>query len=351
MSKRPKKANQIPVNGGRMAPFQFERPALSGRYQLTVVPVFDTAHPKSRIDRPVEGGRGFYRFSFSLCLPGGQSFLPSIDFDQMLQKGTSLLTVPKEVQYLKIELSTGAEQVEVRLYTNGEGILARGELHVLASNFVEAETTALDLVLPMLSWWCYNFDVPIDIGTYQLFEESTDITKVNAVFPGKACAFNLANHRSEPEHRLLLSAYREAVNALNPFYQALSYWRVIEGVYKARDLRRAEATRRGDPIRQPNERLPATVDELALPDRYHKEYFEPYLGLKYTVIIKERLRDTLRNAIAHLDPERSVLLSADRYEDLVTCERAVPVLRYISRVLLAAEVAGVEMPAATANTE
>jgi hypothetical protein len=64
----------------------------------------------------------------------------------------------------------------------------------------------------------------------------------------------------------------------------------------------------------------------------------PFAGFKFTRVM-ETLRPTIRNAVAHLDPtgeERSLV--ADRWEDVKTIWGAVPVLRYMARVLLEDEV-------------
>lgn len=62
------------------------------------------------------------------------------------------------------------------------------------------------------------------------------------------------------------------------------------------------------------------------------EGFKRYLGKKFTVV-RDNLRGTLRNAIAHLDPEKGDI-SPDRFDDMIRCEDALVVLRYIARTML-----------------
>jgi hypothetical protein len=45
------------------------------------------------------------------------------------------------------------------------------------------------------------------------------------------------------------------------------------------------------------------------------------------------MRGTLRNAIAHLDPNGDSLV-ADSFADIRACEQTVPVLKYIAREML-----------------
>jgi len=42
-------------------------------------------------------------------------------------------------------------------------------------------------------------------------------------------------HVSKIEHRPLFASYREGLSAINPFYQALCFYRVIEGINKLRN--------------------------------------------------------------------------------------------------------------------
>ncbi len=53
-------------------------------------------------------------------------------------------------------------------------------------------------------------------------------------------------------------------------------------------------------------------------------------------MLDNELQDAFRNAIAHLDPMRSVL-TIDNIDDVKAAERAVPIIRYISRVMLGNE--------------
>ena len=49
--------------------------------------------------------------------------------------------------------------------------------------------------------------------------------------------------------------------------------------------------------------------------------------------MRDDLKETIRNAVAHLGDFESVL-DADRYDNVVTCARAIPVLKYMSRKML-----------------
>ena len=65
---------------------------------------------------------------------------------------------------------------------------------------------------------------------------------------------------------------------------------------------------------------------------FTEEAFRPYLGRKFSWAI-EQFRGLMRNAIAHLNPEDDVL-DIDRFDDVMLCQNAVPVLQYMTRRML-----------------
>ena len=81
--------------------------------------------------------------------------------------------------------------------------------------------------------------------------------------------------------------------------------------------------------------MPARLEDLPSQDALVREFFQPFLGRKLTAVV-EHFRPLIRNAVAHLDPAQDVL-DIDRYEDVTTCERAVPVLRYMAHRFITAE--------------
>jgi hypothetical protein len=140
--------------------------------------------------------------------------------------------------------------------------------------------------------------------------------------------------------RYLLAAYREGICSTEPLYQALSLFKVVEGVYKLRGQRMDTKLTAGNSDREPGERLP---EQVAVPTSTRSEAelvdaLRPYAGKKFTQV-RDDFRVILRNAIAHLDPDADPLAS-DNYADLERVHLALPVLKYMSRILLASELPG-----------
>jgi hypothetical protein len=57
--------------------------------------------------------------------------------------------------------------------------------------------------------------------------------------------------------------------------------------------------------------------------------------------VHEYYRDLIRNAIAHLSQLDGVI-DADSYDDISTCERAIPVLRFMARRMLQNDLDSIE---------
>lgn len=321
-------------SGETVPTIQIPRPDINGREQIIIVPELAPAAPGASIPRSPEGSPGSYIITFLLSIPGKEQFRDELDLNKLIQSGDSLLLLPQEVAQVQITLFNDKETVLVTIVKNDHGALARAQLQLFGSNFVEAETNAYNIVMPLLSRLSYLHDVAIDITGYQVIEEQTGSQKwmVGLIGKAKAFEFNIADV-SKPPYRTVFSAYREALNATNPFYRLLCFYRVIEGVKKLRTQRRATALRAGDEYREPpDERIPSAESDCGGSDPVVLDSFKPYLGKKFTWVLNQ-MRSLLRNAVAHLDPEGDTL-DADKYEDIATCEQGLPVLKYISRVML-----------------
>jgi hypothetical protein len=144
---------------------------------------------------------------------------------------------------------------------------------------------------------------------------------------------------STPEHRVLLAAYREGLSSAEPLWQALSLYKVAEGVWARRAQRRAADKAAGRPIHEPSERVPADLSEVGHPREQEAlaASLRPYAGKKFRAAFDD-VRATLRNRLAHLDPD-SDPLAQDSWEDMRRVREAIPALRWMSRRMLEAELA------------
>lgn len=322
-------------------------PDYGTRIHLALEPIFKPEDPRSLIPRSPEGSAGFYRVTFVLGTPGTQEARTHIDLDRFMKSGDSLIAVHDEIQQIEVRIWNDQEERIIYFSKNSRGRIAQAKIRLFAPHRSFAERYAYDLILPVLSWWSYKYDISLAISGYHILEEETDIESICFNTPGKIRVFQGDEQGlSHWELRPMLSAYREASNASNDFYKFLCYYKVIEGVYKLRNRKHEKAIQNGLQYHRPAERMPQHDSDLKDVEWDELRYFQPYLGKKFTSI-RDDLRNTVRNALAHLDPFSEALV-ADRFDDLVKCEESVPVVRYISRVMLQREL---ELGTADSSTQ
>ncbi len=320
------------------------RPEVNQQVNITVVPESASNAASGSIPPSSTGLPGYYTVTFLLSIPGKEQYYDALDVSDLLEKGNSLLVVPSPVAQVKARISNEHQSHEVMFSVNTQGALAKVQMRLFAENILEALKGTFDLVTANLSWWSYHHDVALDIAGYHVLEEQTQSYKlvVGLIGKTKAMDVNIFNTAalSEPKYRPLFSAYREGMNASNPFYQLLCFYKVALGTQELRKQRRKATLDAGEQYQEPQgECIPGRVEDLGATYQESLDAFRPYLGQKFTKVL-DQLRGSLRNAIAHLDPTEVTgkSLSADKFEDIVMCEQAIPVVRYVSRVLLRNEV-------------
>lgn len=211
------------------------------------------------------------------------------------------------------------------------------DFEVNADSFKHAASLGHDVVAPVLSVWAYLHDAPITTSGFQIVELATGTQQFWVRMLGAVKAFADAAGASHLDHRVLLSAYREGISSTEPLWQALSLFRVIEGVFRMRAERLSVLIAGGQkpPSQQP-ELFPADVTTIGQPNDFGlHDSLKPYAGRKF-MKIHDDIRSTLRNAISHLDPDGDILVQ-DRWEDLQLVERTLPALRWMARQLLDTE--------------
>lgn len=337
--KHPRKKTPIE----RSNQIQMPRPETNERVQITVVPEFANA-ASGPVSSSPEGAPGYYVVTFLLAVPGKEQYYDALDFAELLEKGNSLLAVPSPVAQIKVTIFNDHESQDMICFPNAQGALAKVQMRLSATSFTDAGRQAFDLAMANLSWWSYHHDVALDIAGYHILEEQTQSHRVVVGLVGKTKAWdgNILNAAalSDPKFRPLFAAYREGANASNPFYQLLCFYKVADGAKALRDQRRKATLSAGEQYQNPEgETLPEKVEDLGEAYRESHEAFQPYLGQSFTKVL-DQFRGLFRNAIAHLDPTGATgnSLCADKFDDIVMCEQAIPVVRYISRVRLRNEV-------------
>ncbi len=316
-------------------PNQSGRPHVTERVVYTVVPVFDGSETRGAPDPA--GSPGTYQVLYVLAIPGQAVVYDAVDFAQITAGGDSLLAVGPNVHQLRCDIydANGNTQL-VTVNVNKEHRLRSVELTVQADSFKQAGSIGHDLVAPMLSRWSYQHDVPITTSAELIVEKATQTQRCSLRVVGAVKVFSDTAGASDPDHRVLLSAYRDGISSTEPLWQALSLFRVAEGVQFLRQSRVAAAISTGSTPPTFGERIPEDVTSVGQPnDVALRESLQAHAGRKFTAVLDD-VRATLRNAIAHLDPDATILVQ-DRWEDLQKVEQFLPCLRWIARHLLDSE--------------
>jgi|GEM_PF-1449083 len=320
-------------------PVQSARPYVTSNMSYMVEPIFSehSPHPVPGTPGP-SGSPGLYRLTYVLAVPGRNVVQDEVNFEKQVRDGDSLLEVSPETHYLELIIGIDPTQMDttMRVNVNDSHRLRDVELEIRADNFAHAQNVGHDLVAPVLSRWAFLHDVAITSSVVQIEELTTQIRQWIVPFVGAVKGFSDIEGVSTEDHRVLLSAYREGISSTEPLWQALSLFRVAEGVSQMRQVRSDAALARGEVPSEPSERVPNDVAAIGAANDYNlQDSLRPYSGRKFSAVL-DSIRPVLRNAIAHLNPDEDVLVQ-DRWSDLRKVESSLPALRWIARQLLDAE--------------
>lgn len=313
-------------------PGQAGRPYVTEGVYYTVVPI-----PRGGREPDPAGSPGRYRLTSVLAIPGREVVLNEVNFTKLIGAADTLLQVASDVHTLRMDVhDDDGNQHVLTVHVNDEHRLRDIELEVEADNFMHAAGIGHDLIAPTLSRWAYLHDAAITTSGFQIIElaTGTQLFWVNRML-GAVKAFADTTGASFEDHRLLLSAYRDGISSTEPLWQALSLFRVIEGVFKMRAERRPGLIAAGK-TPPAAERVPTDVSKIGEPnDRGLRASLTPFAGQKFTQV-RDTIRNQLRNAIAHLDVDSDIIIH-DRWEDVRKVEQLLPCLRWMARQLLETE--------------
>ena len=272
------------------------------------------------------GVPGTYAVTAILAIPGKQIAVDTLHVNDVADAGDSLILLPNGQRH-RFDVVTEIGPIAVRFLQGDGGQLSQVELTLMARDFVHAQATAHTVIMAILSWLSYRYDVGIEVTAWHTFEAQTEAMRVTFGVIGSRRTLDQGfNLIVKSEYRLPLSTYREGLNNSNVFFQVLSYYKVIEWV-KARRTARTD-----EPRILPGERIPQDIGALGELAPEEREEFSKLLGRDFQSVY-HRYEMTLRNAISHLNPKK-VSLEADNAEDYRRCLRAVPVIRFVSRQML-----------------
>jgi hypothetical protein len=324
---------QSPPTQGNQA--SLVRPDVTTRTSYKLVPIPEGVQRNTVVDQGVNGA---YRVTFVLGVPGFGEVKGNVNFDKLISEGTSLIRAPEGDSFiLDVKLPRYEEVLEVLVGVNQQNFLQYLQIEVVAPDLEHAHQFAYEQLMPTISRWSFRHDVGISVNAAIVLELASGITDFHYTVVGQPREFSDLRGRVSPDHHALMAAYREGASTLEPSYQALSFYRVIEGCYLLRFRRRENSVRETGRFDDPGERFPSDYSSIDLGDdsERHQQKFEPHLNKKFTKV-RDEIRGDVRNALAHLDINENPLV-IDTWQDMYIINRTVPVLRYMARTLLTNE--------------
>lgn len=332
---------QRPTGRPAGEPIQAGRPPVTSVMTYVVQPVFDANAPRPQIgDRGPKGSPGAYRVRCPLAVPGRNVVQDRLDFEELVRHGDSLLAVAADVRNLNASVVDAANgsTIDVTVHVNADHRLRDLEFEIEADDFTSAAERGHDLVSALLSRWAFLHDVPMTTSGMEIVEMATQTHAWTMTWVGMVKAFADTEGVTDADHRVLLSAYREALGSTEPMWQALCLYKVAEGVWAFRQQRTQAAIAAGATPAEPNERVPTDLSEIGHPNERAvlEGALRPYAGKRFRAAFDD-IRETVRHAVAHLDPNGNPLVQ-DRWQDLQKVQTTLPGLGWMARQMLDAEV-------------
>jgi hypothetical protein len=323
----------VPVNPRPL--LEIQRPQSNSKMEFTFLRGYPPNNPESKKIRSLSGSESIYKITYVLSVPGLNVFMEKLDFDNFSKFGETLLQLTIGETIAVFMTDEENQTHEIWFEGNGKGLLSKVVMRLKCNDFETIERISHECVSTILSYWSFLFDIGIEISGYEILEENTGSLKFSFGLIGQVKAFsNEEPFRLLPEYRRIFAAYREAMNSSNLFYQILCFFKVTEGIISLRQkrIKNVRPLRKGEQGFVPDEKFPNSINNIEAEDEVTKTAFIKYLGKSFQDT-RDELKEEFRHPIAHLIKFDSVI-DADRYDDVVKCNRAIPVLKHISRQML-----------------
>ena len=291
---------------------KFAPSGISG--DLIFVPHFDR-HPISapvRDDRQVFSDNTERDFVVSCMFSTDMGFSRGIDGVVDPQAGASFFRAPTGMSGFKIHTPLGIFD----LFVNSEGDFSGATLICRAHSLQEAKRLFLEGLVPTLDHFAYLGNTPFIIARTLVTDEKYKASSFGYTAPYKATELNPGSMSIHVEMMPIYALYREAKNALSPFYRFLCYYKILEGIY--RHLRPAvfkKAVSIGKELSTTKELIPddeeLNKDHPKLIGRSIKDFFDNELTVDF------------RDAVAHYFLDNGTLMNVS---DPTTTEKFLNIL-------------------------
>lgn len=220
------------------------------------------------------------------------------------------------------------------VYCNSKGRFSHINVRCHASGLSQAVEQVLADMCPFLSGWSLRFNVPICVFRVRALEDKSQVVR-SILYHQLYSPVRLSEKEFNKIYELsgddrVVSFDHDALNAADPKYQYLCYYKVIELSYSLRARRASEAKAKGYRFATPREVLP---NSKSFTCHLTSDVRGRLVGQKFTSIRDNILRP-LRNRIAHG-------LLEDNDGQIVPDEEVspyLPVAKYMAEQLILSEI-------------
>lgn len=305
------------------------------------------------------GSPGQYTVSFVLSRPGfplepeyKYSFAGLVKGDSHLAITKPAFTNPQgDFDQIRIDGVSPDGHFQFTGFPNEKGFLGKIESDAFhADGFNDAEQKGYRALVPSLSYWSAELDIPLNVCQVESTEGATG-NKQTSLLPAYPAVPWSVMPTAQLEHEFLgcASIYREALNTNSPPYRYLCLYKIIEGIRERRSRLAAEARRlRQQPRRFQQEDVPEKREDFASwlnaifsvrpawDDMALEEIFVAVaVGRSFGHIVENFLRP-LRDKIAHAlsQPSGELTMSADELLHMREVNRWLPLTKCMVRRMM-----------------
>lgn len=291
---------------------KFAPSGISG--ELIFVPRFDR-HPTGapvRDDRQVFSDNTERDFVVSCMFSTDMGFSRGIDGVVDPQAGASFFRSPTGLSGCKIHTPLGIFD----LFVNSEGDFSGATLACRAHSLQEAKRLFLEGLVPTLDHFSYLGNTPFIIARTLVTDEKHKAFSFGYTAPYKAAELNPGGISIHVEMMPIYALYREAKNALSPFYRFLCYYKILEGIY---GHLRADVFKKATNAKK---QLSTTKERIPDDEVLSKDYPE-LIGRPIKDFFDNELTADFRDAVAHYFLDNGTLMNVS---DPTTTEKFLNIL-------------------------
>lgn len=154
-----------------------------------------------------------------------------------------------------IEIDTGSGVTRSwALHANDDRRLARAVAAIQAESLADAEARVHDEVSAVISRLAFEANAAVEIQGLMVREVATGTAALAGTVPARTATVGDVIGTYSPDSAAMLAAYREGLSSLSPVYQALSFFKVTEGVDTFYQRRCGRLRRKAESLRRTRSR-------------------------------------------------------------------------------------------------